>query len=284
MVWGTSWLPFRRLEAAGLHPLWATTFVFALASALIVAARPRAWRQVLATPALWMLLLAAGLTNASFNWAVVIGDVVRVVLLFYLMPLWSALLARLLLDERLGAFAIGRMLLALGGAAIVLWPDGGQGFAALPLPRSPGDWLGLFGGFTFALNNVMLRREADQPDEGRALAMFLGGAVVAGTLAVALSLHTPALWPPAPSASWLGWLVVLSVVILGGNLGLQYGAARLPAQLTSVVMLTEVLFASVSSAWFGSSVATPQLWIGGGLIVLSAALAALGPSPREPSR
>jgi drug/metabolite transporter (DMT)-like permease len=279
-VWGTSWLPFRRLEAAGLHPLWATTLVFTLASVLIVAVRPRALQQVLRTPALWMLVLAAGVTNASFNWAVVIGDVVRVVLLFYLMPLWSALLARLILNERLDALAFGRMLLALTGAAVVLWPEGAHGWAALPLPRSLGDWLGLLGGFSFALNNVMLRREADRPDEGRALAMFLGGALVAGTLAIDASWRDPQLWPPAPAAAWLAWLCALSVVFLGGNLALQYGAARLPAQLTSVVMLNEVLFASVSAAWLGAGTFSTQLGIGGALIVLSAVLAAIGPAPR----
>jgi EamA domain-containing membrane protein RarD len=62
--------------------------------------RPGAWRELLRTPALWVLVLAAGTTNATFNWAVTIGDVVRVVLLFYLMPLWAVLLARALLGER----------------------------------------------------------------------------------------------------------------------------------------------------------------------------------------
>ena len=27
-VWGTSWWPLRRLQEAGLHPLWATTIIF----------------------------------------------------------------------------------------------------------------------------------------------------------------------------------------------------------------------------------------------------------------
>jgi drug/metabolite transporter (DMT)-like permease len=41
----------------------------------------------------WALLAAAGLANAGINWAVTVGDVVRVVLLFYLMPAWVVLLA-----------------------------------------------------------------------------------------------------------------------------------------------------------------------------------------------
>ena len=99
-VWGTSWWPLRRLQEAGLHPLWATTIIFTVASLTIAIARPRACMQVATTPALWLLVAAAGLTNASFNWAIVIGDVVRVVLLFYLMPLWTVLLARAVLGER----------------------------------------------------------------------------------------------------------------------------------------------------------------------------------------
>ncbi|MEO9067498.1 MAG: DMT family transporter, partial [Caldimonas sp.] len=122
-VWGTSWWPFRHLQAAGLHPLWATALVFTVASAAIVIARPRAVAQVLATPTLWILVLAAGITNASFNWEMVIGDVVRVVLLFYLMPLWTVLLARAVLGERLTAAALVRIALGVAGAAVVLWPS-----------------------------------------------------------------------------------------------------------------------------------------------------------------
>ncbi|MDE2081081.1 MAG: EamA family transporter, partial [Burkholderiales bacterium] len=98
-VWGLSWWPFRQLERRGLHPLWATALIYALAALAIGLARPQAWRTLRRNPALWPLLLASGATNACFNWGVTVGDVVRVVLLFYLMPLWSVLLARLLLAE-----------------------------------------------------------------------------------------------------------------------------------------------------------------------------------------
>lgn len=288
LVWGTSWWPFRWLQAAGLHPLWATTIIFTLASIVIVAARPHAIGQVLTTPALWLLVVASGTTNAAFNWAVVIGDVVRVVLLFYLMPLWTVLLARIVLHERFTMAAALRIVLALTGAAIVLWPETTghdktlETLASqLPLPRSLADWLGVVGGFSFAFNNVMLRREADRPEEGRALAMFVGGAIVAGTLAVTLATAGRAPWPPMPASAWLLPTAALAVVFLAGNLALQYGAARLPANRTSVVMLTEVVFASSSAVAFGGGMLTARLAIGGGLIVASALLAALAPGERH---
>lgn len=276
-VWGTSWWPFRRLEEYGLHPLWATVLIYLLAVVVILVARPRAAALFVRTPALWVLLLASGTTNAAFNWAVVIGDVVRVVLLFYLMPLWAVLLARWILHEPFTRTAALRVALALAGAAIVLWPVGRNGWDAVPLPRSLPEVLAIVGGFSFALNNVMLRREAHRPEEARAFSMFLGGATVAGVLALALATGGHAPWPPAPDATWIAGGLGLAVIFLLGNFALQYGAARLPANVTSVVMLTEVLFAAVTSVALGSGALTPSLLAGGSLIVLAALLSAFGP-------
>ena len=271
-VWGTCWWPFRQLEARGIHPLWATAITFALAAAGIAAARPRAIVQLARTPVLWILVAAAGTTNATFNWAVVIGDVVRVVLLFYLMPVWTVLLARLVLRERLDRRAAIRVALGLAGAATVLWPVGHA--AAAP---SLADALGVLGGLSFALNNVMLRREAQRPEEGRALAMFLGGAIVAGGLAAALGPTGAVPAPRLGSAATVTLTLALALVFLAGNLGLQYGAARLPANRTAVIMLSEVVFASASAVLIGGEMPTPRLLAGGTCIVAAALLAATSP-------
>ena len=267
--WGVSWWPFRWLDARGLHPLWATAVSYLIAVLCISAWRPASWVQLRRAPTLWILVLASGTTNAAFNWGVTIGDVVRVVLLFYTMPLWAVLLAWLLLGERLSALAAARVLLALAGAAIVLWPDGG---GAWPWPASLGEMLGLLGGFAFALNNVMLRREAHQPEMARALAMFVGGALVAATLAWALGARGLVAPPATPAWPWLGGVVAVGLLFLASNLALQYGAARLPANITAVVMVSEVLFASVSALWLGAGRLSAPLLIGGALIVGAALL------------
>ena len=268
-TWGVSWWPFRQLEAAGLHPLWATALIYAVAVVVITLKQPAAWSELLRTPALWVLVLASGTTNATFNWAMTIGDVVRVVLLFYLMPLWAVLLARVLLGERFTLLAWVRVVLALAGAAIVLWPEHGDGW---PLPRTLADGLALLGGFSFALNNVMLRREAARSAGARGLAMFAGGTGVSAALALSMAVALP----PDVAAGWLAGTLVLALVFLGGNLALQYGAARLPANATAVIMITEVLFASGSAVLLGAGSLTPALLLGGGLIVVASLLAARG--------
>jgi len=272
-TWGVSWWPLRWLEARGLHALWATAIIYALTVVVISVWRPRAWGELLRTPSLWWLVLAAGTTNAAFNWAVTIGDVVRVVLLFYLMPLWAVLLARWLLGEHLTPLALLRVALALAGALIVLWPAAGGG---VPLPRTLAEVLGVIGGFSFALNNVMLRREAHRSEAARSLAMFSGGMFVATVLAFALGAAGSVPPPPAPAAAWMLGCSALALVFLAGNLALQYGAARLPANATAVVMITEVLFASASAVALGAGRVTPALAWGGVLIVGAALLATAG--------
>jgi drug/metabolite transporter (DMT)-like permease len=280
-VWGVSWWPFRQLQALGLHPLWATTIIYVLSSVAIAAWRPGALRQFAGSPALWLIFLASGATNATFNWAVAIGDVVRVVLLFYLMPLWAVLLARVVLKEPLTGRSMARVAAALAGAALVLAEAGspasttnGAGVVAATGPGLP-DALALLGGFSFALNNVMLRRGAALPEEGRALAMFLGGAVVAGAVAGALSGGDAAgVHAPANVASWALPAFVLALAFMGSNLCLQYGAARLTATTTAVIMPMEVLFAALTAVWWGGAHLSLGV-LAGGALILGAALASL---------
>ena len=85
-VWGLSWIAFKALHQLGVHPLWSTALVYAGALAALLAWRPGGLLELGRHPKLLALAAAAGLTNVGFNWAVTVGDVVRVTLLFYLMP------------------------------------------------------------------------------------------------------------------------------------------------------------------------------------------------------
>lgn len=268
-VWGLSWWPLRQLQAMGLHAVWATMLFFLMGVVVIGVARRQAWRAVWRTPTLWVLALATGATNASFNWGVATGEVVRVVLLFYLMPLWAVGLAWWLLGERITPRAAVRVLLALGGALLVLRPeDGGwPRFNGLP------DWLGLAGGMGFALTNVMLRRAAERTSAERALAMFSGGVCLPALAGLALA--SQGLIPGWPAFDW-GWLLLagaMGLAFFAANLAMQYGASQIPVHLTSVVMLTEIVFASGSAVWFGGETLRPVVLLGGGLILLAALMA-----------
>jgi drug/metabolite transporter (DMT)-like permease len=277
-VWGVSWWPFRELQLRGLHPLWATSLIYLFSLTLLLAWRPNAWRAFGRAPQLWILLAAAGMTNVGFNWAVTVGDVVRVVLLFYLMPAWTVVLAWPLLGERPTGASLLRLALAMTGVAIVLKAPG----AAWPVPESAADWLALTGGFSFALTNILLRRLQSVQAPSRILAMFGGGALLAGIAAsagVAGGLVPPL---PAPQLGWAAIGLVLSLGFLASNVALQYGASRLAAHASALIMLSEVVFASFSSVALGAAQMTPRTWVGGAFILAAAAWSAWpAPEPRQ---
>ena len=251
--------------------------MFTLATVVLSFISPSGWLHFKQHPQLWWLMAASGLTNVGFNWAVTTGDVVRVVLLFYLMPTWSLLLAWWLLDERPTRGALMRLGLALLGVVLVLkTPE-----SPWPLPQDLPDVLALFAGFCFALTNIWLLRLQHTPESSRMVAMFGGGALmavacavlatVAGVIPAAQLFAVP--FESAGVSSLAPWVLGLSAAFLVSNFTLQYGAARLSAHTTSMVMMSEVVFASVSSVALGASALTWRVGLGGGMIVLAALLA-----------
>jgi len=269
-VWGISWWPFRELHRMGLHPLWATALIYCVSMVLLLAVRPTAWKALTREPMLWLLMGASGFTNVGFNWGVTVGDVVRVVLLFYLMPAWTVILAWAFLGERPTRAGLLRLAIAMAGVVTVLKkPD-----APWPVPQSIADWLAIAGGFSFATTSIVLRRLRHVEAPARVFAMFTGGATLAS--ASALVGMSAGLVPPLPEPqlAWAAVGVALSLGFLASNVALQYGAARLDAHASAIIMLSEIVFASVSSVALGAATLTWPIIIGGAMILFAAAWSA----------
>jgi drug/metabolite transporter (DMT)-like permease len=114
-----------------------------------------------------------------------------VILLFYLMPVWTVILARLVLHEAITRALAGARGPGLGGAFIVLY----QPRLGLPLPQSLPDWMAVASGLLFAVTNVLLRRLHGFSDGTRAVAMLVGSGVFASLLGVVLSAAGMVAWP-----------------------------------------------------------------------------------------
>lgn len=243
-VWGLAWWPFQRMHQAGLHPLWATASMYAVVLVALLAWRPGIFQQV------------------------------RVILLFYLMPAWAVLLAWRILGERPTPSALLRLALAFAGVVLVLLPEGAPATRLLQ-NLSLADGLALLGGFMFALTNVTLRRLHAVPGPARMVTMF-GGCMLMALVVACIGLQVGVVEPfPAPNTTWVVTGLLLAGVLMLGNWALQFGAARLAAGTTALVMLSEVMFASVSSALLGASTLSTRTVLGGALILLASLLAAL---------
>lgn len=263
MVWGLIWYPYRVLRDAGFPGLLASALTYSIAlllGVLILRRRLGPWRPS------WGLLglaVASAGCNLGYVLATLNGEVVRVLLLFYLAPLWTVLLSRLLLGERLCGVGVGIIGLSLAGAFILLW----RADAGLPLPQDAADWFGLGAGFFFALYNVLSRRVSSVAIEQKSLVAF-AGAALCGLLLVTLLGEWRALLPAAlPSASAWGMLLLVGAVLVVVNLVAQFGLTHCSANRAIVIMLSEVGFAALSSWLLAGEAMGPREWLGGAMIV-----------------
>lgn len=263
LVWGLIWYPYRVLEGAGLGGVAASVATYGVALGVAILAFPVHWRTLRPTPVLVAFALSVGACNIAYVLAMLQGEVMRVLLLFYLAPLWTVGLSRLILGERLNRVGALVMLLSLGGAVAMLWRDSG-----LPLPVSGAEWLGLASGFLFALGNVLSRRAAQVPEEARSLAMFLG-VVAIGLLALPWEARS---FPSSPAWMEMVLILILGLVLLAGNVAAQYGFSHISANRAAVILLLEPVVAALG-AWFlaGEAVGARE-WLGGGLIACASLL------------
>jgi drug/metabolite transporter (DMT)-like permease len=190
----------------------------------------------------------------------------RLLLLFYLAPLWTVLLARIILHEKLTLAGVVLVGLSLAGAAVMLWrPELGA-----PWPNASGEWIGLAAGFLFALANVLIRRAHHYTIELKSMAVFVGVVVVGlGYVAIAEPLAVP-------RAGGDIWLLVagVGVVLLVINLVVQYGLTRISAGRAIVILLSELAVAALAAWWLAGETMGPREWLGGALIVAASLISA----------
>jgi len=161
LLWGTLWIPVRRLHEAASSGALATTIGFLIPLAVLIPAALLRGRPILkslresGTSGFW---LALGI--ALYSEALVRGLISHAILLFYLTPVWSTLLARIVLAEAITARRVVTIVLGLAGVFIIF----GVG-TAVPISVASGDWIALAAGGAWAVALVSSKR-------GRSLAVF----------------------------------------------------------------------------------------------------------------
>ncbi|MCB1723768.1 MAG: DMT family transporter [Gammaproteobacteria bacterium] len=269
--WGLVWYPTRLLEQSGVQGAWLTLVGYGVAFAafapFVRIDRGRIAQQAWETVS---LVLAAGWTNVAFVLAVLEGEVVRVVLLFYLSPLWTVLLGRWLLHEPLGLRTLVMLGFGLGGSVVMLWDPA---IGRVPLNRA--DLLALSAGFAFAINNVMTRRITVLGVRGKTFAAWFGVVVVS---LLVIGVTSPGL-PDAPGLAWLGVVMLGLLGFLASTLAVTYGVSHMPVQRSSVIMLFELIVGAASAWWLANEAVTAQEWIGGALILAAALIAIFKEEP-----
>jgi drug/metabolite transporter (DMT)-like permease len=275
LVWGILWYPYRVLEGWGVPGTIATLASYAagLAGAICISRRELD-ALVRPEPMLVLIALSAGWANLAYVLGTLKGQVMQVLLLFYLAPLWTVLFARVLLNERPGYLGMLVILLSLAGAALMLWQPG----VRFPWPHTAAEWFGLSSGMSFALSNVLIRKAHHHSIRVKSTAVCAGVVLIA-LLVVLLDgdCCTDAL-----KAGWIaaGLLIAIGLVALAANLAVQHGLSVVSANQAIVILLSELVVAAVASYFLAGEVMRWNQWAGGVIIMLATLLS--GRLSRQP--
>jgi len=278
--WGLTWLPLKYLNQQGMQGPSLVFVAFgaaALALLPVFARQKRHWLGQLRY--LGLIALFGGFANLSFQIALYQGEVIRVMILFYLLPVWSVLGGRLFLGERIDGLRLVTVSGALLGAFLIL-----GGGATFDTRSSWVDLLAIGSGMAFAMNNIVFRATQSLPVTSKVTAVFVGCAVMMGGYLLVAT--------PVPAV--YGWQTLMLTMLYGVvwvmliTFGTQWGVTRLEAGRASIIIIMELVAAVVSaSLLLGETLARQELL--GGLLVVATVVAETlreafvpQPSPGQP--
>lgn len=263
VLWGLTWLPLKSINEMGIDGIGLIFFAYGMLALVLVPLlikQFKIWKE----HKKMMLLIAffGGGANLAFTYALINGEVIRVMVLFYLLPVWGVAGGRLFLKEDIDRWRYLGAFLAISGAFLIL-----GGFEVFNTPPSWIDLIALISGLFFALNNLMFRAAQAIPVSSKIGSMFFGCFTLAGVFLLAGVEQLPS------GVSDNAWLLLIGYALfwlLVANIGSQWGVTHMEAGRSSIIIILELITAVVSATLIANETMTPIEWTGGILIMIAA--------------
>ena len=282
--WGVTWSTMRiaLMEIPPFSMRVATMFIGAVTLWLLTRLRRRSF--ALRSPTVVAHVVAASFFNVvAFSiftpFAQLHAATSRVTILVYTMPIWTSLLARLVLGERLNVTRAVALALCVAGMGVLIYP-----LAATGIPA--GILLALGAAMSWAAGTVYLKWARIDADPMAATFWQIVVAFVAIGACLPVFEGSPHLWPVQPKT--MAALVFSGLVGSGIAYFLWFDIVRrLPAMTASLGVLSVPAVGIVASVvMLGERPTAPDI-VGFALISAAAAFVLLAPSaaptPAEPA-
>ena len=242
-MWGLFWVPLRHMAEAGIHEVWITPLYFlvptVIALPLVIIRLPSIMRGGMT---LQLTMLASGTALTLYSTSIVYTDVVRAIMLFYLMPFWSIVLARIFLKEEITPVRIVSMILGAIGLLVLF----GLG-AGWPIPRNVGDLIGLFAGFFWAVTTVRMRKYEEQSSIDLTIGFFVWSVILSSAIAVMLvPLQFPSMDQVISVLPVLG--VFMLLIIVPGTYASLWGPKFVNPGVSGLLFMSEIVVGAISVA------------------------------------
>ena len=263
-LWGLYWIPLRYLENSGISGLWASVLIYSVSFFFIFPRFFKLRADFYASKTLYILLaIFAGWTNLAFVLALLEGEVVRVMILFYLSPVWATLLAFFILNERLKKRNIMALVLAIAGVFLISWhPE-------IEFTKSfdRADFYAVTSGVAFAISNILVRKIGGLSHSVKMCSAWFGVMLLAGCGI----LLTQDSFPVVTLNNLLLIFVLGFPLMIIMTWTAQYAVSNLPIYLSSVLFLFEIIVGAISAVMLANEFITIIQFIGI-IMILSAGL------------
>jgi drug/metabolite transporter (DMT)-like permease len=267
-LWGSLWIPLRQISGAGLSGVWAALMVYGapllVMLPLVLLGRGRLGHFGLA--ALWVGA-TSGICNTFYSVGVVYGEVGKVVLLFYLNPIWSAILERIILKTPITRVRLATIVIGFAGMAVLVGDETG-----IPLPHGLAEWFGVLASIFWALSLIGMALSGSAGIVPKTFFQFVFG-LLTSSLLLATNWFPGAAYPQGGQLlTALPWVIAAVVLWVVPGMALSFWAVSLMSPTRAAILfMFEALVGVLSAAMLTDE---PFGWreIIGGSMILGAGL------------
>ena len=265
-LWGLYWIPQRALQNGGLTGGWGTVAQYAIP--LIVLTPFIIWKFIKGKSTglnLPLIGLFFGGGIACYANSFLLTDLMRVFILFYLMPVWTTIFEIIFFKQKPNWQRGVSIFLALLGLWIVFGENGN-----LPIPVNAGDWLALLGCLLCAAGAIKLEKAGSEDITSLLYSFFFYGLLVTLFTSLIFSESFGAFPKITSWISMLPLLILLSLVFfIPSNIVILWSPSRIGAGLFSILVLSEIIFGTISAALLSNEKFGWREGIGGTLMFLA---------------
>lgn len=265
-VWGLFWLPLRAFERNGLDPAWTTLgqFIAPLIILLPVALFRYAKSRTFGLGNISSGLLI-GAAFVLYYESLLLTNVVKALILFYITPAWSTLLEVTAMRKPFSLWRGLSLALGFSGLLVILSQKSG-----LPIPHNLGDMMALLSGILFSWGTMRVRSASNTSSFDQMFSFFFYGSLVG--LAIAFLPFSQLGSPPNIETilRLAPWLILMAVCLIIPMMWALLWASQLidPARLGILLQMEAIVGITSAALFAGEPYGLRELT--GTLLVLSA--------------
>ena len=152
LFWGTYWIPLRSIDSVNSGSVWPLFLSFLLLALILVKPLIKSITNIFINKNYFFLAgcFFAALGISLYSESLLRGEIAKVVVLFYLCPIWGTIFARFILKHKFTLKRVFAIILGIIGLEIIIGFEKG-----IILPSTTVEWIALLAGLMWAMSMTL---------------------------------------------------------------------------------------------------------------------------------